>query len=161
MSFNLSILNSDSSLQCVISQITGLVIVLVAYMCICCMTQALMNERFTLTAMQEASDGWACFGLITCFTRDPRIAVYQGPHYKSCRLSRASSHPHLMSQRSCHFAVFWPRGILSVVLHFIARLSKSVFFFFFNFQYPTINLKKVKFSYCCIMHSPCWLWCHA
>lgn len=70
----------------------------------------LMNGCFDFTVVHEASDGWACFGLITGFTRGLRIAVNQGPHYKSCRLRRASSHPNLMSQQIlplCCLLVSW------------------------------------------------------
>lgn len=72
--------------------------------------ETLMNGCFDLAAAHEASDGWACFGLITGFTRGLRIAVNQGPHYKSCRLSGARSHPRLMSQRSsplCRLPASW------------------------------------------------------
>lgn len=97
---------SINTLECVIPQITVCAVLFVVCVGICRTAQTLMNECFDLTAMYEASDGWACFGLITGFTRGLRIAVNQGPHYKSCRLSRARSHPRLMSQRSRLFAVF-------------------------------------------------------
>lgn len=75
-----------------------------------CMVRKLMNECSDLTAMHDAPDGWACFDLITDFTRGLREAVNQGPHYKSCRLRRVSSHPHLMSQQIlplCCLRVSW------------------------------------------------------
>lgn len=81
---------------------------------LCCLQlhtlHKLMNGCFEFTVVHEASDGWASFGLITGFTRGLRIAVNQGPHYKSCRLRRASSHPNLMSQQIsplCCLLVSW------------------------------------------------------
>lgn len=118
---------SINTLECVMPQITARAVLFVVCVGICRTAQTLMNECFDLTATYEASDGWACFGLITGFTRGWRIAVNQGPHYKSCRLSRARSHPRLMSQRSRLFAVFQPRGIFECSSAFYCRVKQKCF----------------------------------
>lgn len=70
---------------------------------------------------------------------DKRPVNGSKPHYKLCRLSRAHSYLHLMNQRSLLFAFFMPHEILSLVLCFIARLSKSDFLLF-----PITNHKPKK-----------------
>lgn len=114
-----------------------------------------MNECFDLTAMHEASDGWTCFGLITGFTQRLRIAVNQGPHYKSCMGRRASSHPHLMSQQIlplCCLLVSWE---LKWSAAFFCQVKLFILFYFL---FQMVGRKPIKNKFLILQyHLQCML----
>lgn len=101
--------------------------------------------------MHEASHGWTCFGLITGFTWGLRIAVNQGPHYKSCMLRRASSYPHLMSQQILPLCCLLVLCELKWSNSFYCQVKLFILFFIYIKQWL---IKPIKNKFLILPHYP-------